>query len=79
MRLSDTGRKCDLGSPVREICTPGSEWGDGHKAPCRLGEATVSKGTAPARLRKGYRSEACPYQPYDPALGADAVSRTPHP
>ena len=63
MRLSDTGRKCDLGSPVREICTPGSEWGDGHKAPCRLGEATVSKGTALARLRKGYRSEACPYQP----------------
>ena len=66
MRLSESDRKCDLGSPVREICTPGSEWGDGHKAPCRLGEATVSKGTAPARLRKGYRSEASPYQPYTP-------------
>jgi RNA-directed DNA polymerase len=29
---------------VQEICTPGSEWGDGFKAPCRLGEATDSKG-----------------------------------
>jgi hypothetical protein len=29
---------------VREICTPGSEWGDGYKVPCRLGEATDSKG-----------------------------------
>jgi hypothetical protein len=48
---------------VREICTPGSAWGDGHKEPCRLGEATASKGAAPARLRKGYRSKACPYQP----------------
>jgi hypothetical protein len=63
MRLSSTGHKRDLGSPVRETCTPGSEWGDGYKAPRRLGEATVSKGTAPARLRKGYRPEACPYQP----------------
>ena len=59
-----SGCECDLGSPVREFRTPGSEWGDRYKAPCRLGEATVSKGTAPARLRKGYRSEACPYQPY---------------
>src|SRR5262245_22462203 len=63
MRLSDRDRKCDLGSPVREICTPGSERGDGYKAPCRLGEATASKGAALARLRKGYRAEACPYQP----------------
>src|SRR5262244_928160 len=64
MRLSDRDRKCDLGSPVRDICTPGSERGDGYKAPCRLGEATASKGAALARLRKGYRAEACPYQPY---------------
>jgi hypothetical protein len=63
MRLSDPGCKCDLGSPVRETCTPGSEWGDGYKGPCRLGEATASKGAAPARLRKGYRSKTCPYQP----------------
>jgi hypothetical protein len=46
MPLSDRPRKCDLGSPVREICTPGSEWGDGYKVPCRLGDAPVSKGTA---------------------------------
>ena len=63
MPLSDRPRKCDLGSPVRETCTPGSAWGDGFKVPCRLGEATASKGAAPARLRKGYRSKACPYQP----------------
>jgi hypothetical protein len=31
---------------VREIRTPGSAWGDGYKAPCRLGEATGSKGPA---------------------------------
>jgi RNA-directed DNA polymerase len=31
---------------VQEICTPGSEWGDGCKEPCRLGEATASKETA---------------------------------
>jgi len=29
---------------VREICTPGSAWGEGYKVPCRLGEATDSKG-----------------------------------
>ena len=29
---------------MREICTPGSEWGDEHKEPCRLGETTDSKG-----------------------------------
>ena len=73
MRLSDTGRTCDLGSPVREIRTPGSAWGDGHKVPCRLGEATVSKGTVRARLRKGYRSKACPYQPYAGPRMADSV------
>ena len=61
--MTGQGRECDLGSPVREIRTPGSAWGDRHKVPCRLGEATVSKGTALARLRKGYRSKACPYQP----------------
>ena len=48
---------------MQEICTPGSAWGDGYKEPCQLGEDTVSKGTAPVRLRKGYRSKACPYQP----------------
>ena len=46
MPLSDRPRKCDLGSPVRETCTPGSAWGDGFKVPCRLGDAPVSKGTA---------------------------------
>ena len=65
MHLSkrSTEVKGDLGSPVREICTPGSKWGDEHKGPCRLGEATDSKETALARLRKGYRSKACPYPP----------------
>ena len=29
---------------MQEICTPGSAWGDGYKEPCRLGEATDSKG-----------------------------------
>jgi hypothetical protein len=67
--LKRQGRECDLGSPVRAICTPGSEWGDGHKGPCRLGEGTASKGAAPARLRQGYRSKACPYQPqYEPRM-----------
>src|ERR1019366_4447062 len=55
--------ECDLGSPVQEICTPGSKWGDEHKGSCRLGQATVSKEAALARLRKGYRSKACPYPP----------------
>ena len=48
---------------MREIRTPGSAWGDGYKEPCRLGEDTAPKEAAPARLRKGYRSKACPYQP----------------
>ena len=65
MRLSDPGRKCDLGSPVRETCTPGSEWGDGYKGPGRLGEDTASKGAAPVKLREGYRSKTCPYPPCD--------------
>jgi RNA-directed DNA polymerase len=30
---------------VREICTPGSKWGDECKESCRLGDTTVSKGT----------------------------------
>jgi hypothetical protein len=73
--LTGGGCECDLGSPVREICTPGSAWGDRSKVPCRLGEGTGSKEPAPARLRKGYRSEACPYQPYHPALSTHAVHR----
>jgi RNA-directed DNA polymerase len=32
-----------LGSPVREICTPGSAWGDEFKRPSRLGEGTGTK------------------------------------
>jgi hypothetical protein len=32
-----------LGSPLREICTMGSERGDEHKTPCSLGEGTGSK------------------------------------
>jgi RNA-directed DNA polymerase len=35
--------KRTLGSPLREICTMGSERGDGHKGPCSLGEGTGSK------------------------------------
>src|SRR5262245_48723483 len=31
-RLSGLSGESDLGSPVREICTPGSAWGIGHKA-----------------------------------------------
>jgi hypothetical protein len=65
--LNRSDCKRDLGSPVREIRTPGSAWGDGHKVPCRLGEATDPKGSDPARLRQGYRAKACPYQPHDPA------------
>src|SRR5881396_366103 len=63
---------------MREIRTPGSAWGDGYKGPCRLGEATASKGAAPARLRKGYRSEACPYQPCHRPRMARAIRRAPH-
>src|SRR4029077_6440239 len=63
-RRTRPGRECDLGSPVREIRTPGSAGGDGCKEPCRLGEDTAPKEAAPARLRKGYRSKACPYQPH---------------
>src|ERR1700688_1592378 len=32
-----------LGSPLREICTMGSERGDEYKRPCSLGEGTGSK------------------------------------
>src|ERR1019366_2907631 len=32
-----------LGSPVREICTPGSAWGDEIKWPCLLGEKCSRK------------------------------------
>ena len=32
-----------LGSPLREICTMGSERGDEYKRPCPLGEGTGSK------------------------------------
>src|SRR5262249_39237302 len=38
-RLNDAHfRQWHLGSPVREICTPGSAWGDEIKWPCLLGE-----------------------------------------
>src|SRR5262249_30327971 len=78
MRLSDRDRKCDLGSPVREICTPGSEWGDGYKGSCRLGEATASKGAAPVRLSKGYRPTAGPYQPQSRSRLDAALCRASH-
>ena len=45
--------QCHLGSPVREICTPGSAWGDEFKRPCLLGEGTGAKAQTTARLRKG--------------------------
>src|ERR1700678_1821119 len=35
--------KSTLGSPLREICTMGSERGDEYKRPCSLGEGTGSK------------------------------------
>jgi hypothetical protein len=35
--------KSALGSPLREICTMGSERGDEYKRPCSLGEGTGSK------------------------------------
>src|ERR1039457_2470410 len=42
--LSDAHiRQCHLGSPVREICTPGSAWGDEIKRLCLLGEAPARK------------------------------------
>jgi hypothetical protein len=34
---------------VREICTPGSAWGDEHKALCRLGDGNGLSVTFPAR------------------------------
>src|SRR3974390_1510571 len=43
--LTGYGSEWGLGSPVREICTPGSKWGDEEKEECRRGEATVSKET----------------------------------
>ncbi len=49
MPLSDRDRKCDLGSPVRETCTPGSAWGDGYK-----GHA----GSVMPRSRKGPSGKA---------------------
>jgi len=48
-----TSRQCHLGSPVREICTPGSAWGDEIKTPCSLGEAPARKAYTGARLRNG--------------------------
>src|SRR6478736_5345078 len=36
-------RKCHLGSPVQEICTLGSAWGDEFKKPRSLGEGTGAK------------------------------------
>jgi len=39
--------QCHLGSPVREICTPGSAWGDESKRPCPLGEASARKRLRP--------------------------------
>ena len=59
-------RECHLGSPVREICTPGSAWGDEFKKPCRLGEGTGAKASATVRLRKGYRFKARLYHPVRP-------------
>src|ERR1700682_1822047 len=35
--------KSTLGSPLREICTMGSERGDEYKRPCSLGAGTGSK------------------------------------
>jgi len=56
-------RECHLGSPVREICTPGSAWGGEFKKSCRLGEGTDVKASATVRLRKGYRFKARLYHP----------------
>jgi hypothetical protein len=40
-----SNREVHLGSPVREICTPGSAWGDECKTPCLLGEIPARKRT----------------------------------
>ena len=52
-----------MGSPLREIRTAGSDWGDEYKKPCRLGEVAGAKAPPAARLRKGYRFEARLYRP----------------
>src|ERR1035441_10892280 len=44
--------ECALGSPLREICTAGSDWGDESKKSCRLGEATGAQGPAAGRVRQ---------------------------
>src|SRR5664280_3271065 len=55
--------QCTLGSPLREIRTAGSDWGDESKKPCRLGEVDGAKAPPATRLRKGYRFEARLYRP----------------
>src|ERR1022692_1041551 len=70
--------ECALGSPLREICTAGSDWGDESKKSCRLGEASGAKAPSAARLRKGYRFKARLYRPRHPErddLPARAVER----
>jgi len=53
---------------LQEICTAGSDWGDEHKKPCRLGEVAGAKALPAARLRKGYRFEARLYRPRERGL-----------
>ena len=51
-------------SPLREIRTAGSEWGDGHKKLCQLGEGTVTKVAEQQRgSAKATGFEARPYPP----------------
>src|ERR1039457_6983748 len=69
--------ECALGSPLREICTAGSDWGDESKKSCRLGEASGAKAPSAARLRKGYRFKARLYRPFDSACRAYEIGGTP--
>jgi hypothetical protein len=56
-------RQCQLGSLVREICTPGSAWGDENKGPCPLGEASAPKRLRPQGTAQAKVVKARLYQP----------------
>src|ERR1019366_10606667 len=52
-----------LGSPVREICTPGSAWGDEIKWPCLLGERCSRKRCASSGSARATVVKTRLYQP----------------
>ena len=51
-----------LGSPLREICAAGSDWGDEFKRSRLLGEGTGTKAPDTARLSNGYGFKARLYR-----------------